>query len=52
MALHDELVVFDGLIAANFARDIFEDMRRGGVSAANLTYSVWEVSLLNNHPGI
>ncbi len=42
MALHDELVVFDGLIISNWSRSVFEDMRRGGVTAANCTCSVWE----------
>ena len=30
MTLHEEIVVIDGLIVANFTREIFEDMRRGG----------------------
>lgn len=42
MSLHDEIVVFDGLIVSKFGRDIFEDMRRGGITAANCTCSVWE----------
>ena len=42
MTLHDDIIVFDGLIVADFSRDIFEDMRRGGVTAANCTCSVWE----------
>lgn len=41
-ALHDKLTVFDGLIIANWDRSIFEDMRRGGLGAANCTCSVWE----------
>jgi len=40
--LHRELVVFDGLIVSNWSRPVFEDMRRGGVTAANCTVSVWE----------
>jgi membrane dipeptidase len=40
--LHDELVVIDGLIVSNWSRDVFEDMRRGGLTAANCTCSVWE----------
>ncbi len=35
MDLHQELVVIDGLIVSNFSRSVFEDMRRGGVTAAN-----------------
>jgi membrane dipeptidase len=40
--LHRELTVFDGLIVANFGREVFEDMRRGGLTAANCTCSIWE----------
>ena len=40
--LHDDLIVFDGLIIANWGREVFEDMRRGGLTAANCTCSVWE----------
>jgi len=40
--LHDELIVFDGLIVSKFDRSIYEDMRRGGITAANCTCSVWE----------
>ncbi len=41
-SLHDDLIVFDGLIVANWSRDVFEDMRRGGITAANCTCSIWE----------
>ena len=40
--LHDQLIVIDGLNVSNFSRSVFEDMRRGGVTAANCTSSVWE----------
>jgi membrane dipeptidase len=40
--LHRDLTIFDGLIVANFGRDIFKDMRRGGLTAANCTCCVWE----------
>lgn len=40
--LHNEIIVFDGLIIARWGREVFEDMRRGGVTAANCTCSVWE----------
>ncbi|MGH8757077.1 MAG: membrane dipeptidase, partial [Burkholderiales bacterium] len=40
--LHQDSVVIDGLIIAKWERSIFEDMRRGGLSAANCTVSVWE----------
>jgi membrane dipeptidase len=40
--LHDSSLVIDGLIIAKWTREVFEDMRRGGISAANCTVSVWE----------
>jgi membrane dipeptidase len=40
--LHKDAVVIDGLIIAKWDRALFEDMRRGGLSAANCTVSVWE----------
>ena len=40
--LHDDAIIIDGLIIAKWDRSIFEDMRRGGLSAANCTVSVWE----------
>lgn len=40
--LHDNAIVIDGLIVSNWSRDVFEDMRRGGLTAANCTCSVWE----------
>lgn len=40
--LHQDAVVFDGLIVANWSREVFEDMRRGDLTAANCTCSVWE----------
>ena len=42
LALHRDAVVIDGLIISNFSRRVFEDMRKGGLSAANCTCSVWE----------
>ena len=42
MSLHEDLTVIDGLIVAKFSRAIFEDMRRGGITATNCTCSVWE----------
>jgi membrane dipeptidase len=35
-------IIFDGLIVANWGPDIFHDMRRGGLTAANCTCCVWE----------
>ncbi|OIN09167.1 dipeptidase [Oceanisphaera psychrotolerans] len=40
--LHNQSVVIDGLIIANWGKELFEDMRRGGLTAANCTVSVWE----------
>ena len=42
MTMHDELIVIDGLNVSKFDRKIFEEMRRGNVTAANCTCSVWE----------
>lgn len=40
--LHDRSIVIDGLIISDFGRPVFEDMRRGGLTAANCTCCVWE----------
>src|SRR5215471_17964621 len=40
--LHQDLVLFDGLIVSKWSRAVFEDMRRGGLTAANCTCCVWE----------
>lgn len=40
--LHDDAIVIDGLIIAKWNRELFEDMRKGGLTAANCTVSVWE----------
>ena len=32
--LHQDAIIVDGLIIANFTREVFEDMRRGGLTAA------------------
>jgi membrane dipeptidase len=41
-SLHQQSLVIDGLIIAKWTREVFEDMRRGGITAANCTVSVWE----------
>ena len=41
-ALHRDALVVDGLVIARWSRAVFEDLRRGGVSAANCTCCVWE----------
>ena len=40
--LHQDAIVIDGLIIAKWNRELFEDMHRGGLTAANCTVSVWE----------
>ncbi len=41
-SLHQDMVVFDGLIVSNWSEAIFRDMRRGGLTGANCTVCVWE----------
>ena len=41
-SLHKSAIVIDGLIVSNWSRQVFEDMHRGGLTAANCTCSVWE----------
>jgi hypothetical protein len=40
--LHDSLAVIDGLVISKWSRAVFADMRRGGLTAANCTCSIWE----------
>jgi membrane dipeptidase len=40
--LHDSSIIIDGLNISKFDRSVFEDMRKGGVTAVNCTVSVWE----------
>jgi len=40
--LHAKMDVVDGLIISRWSRGVFEDMRTGGLTAANCTCSVWE----------
>ena len=40
--LHEDLIVIDGLIVSNWSEDVFRDMRKGGLTAANCTCCVWE----------
>lgn len=39
--LHDSLTVIDGLIVSKWSRAVFADMRKGGLTAANCTCSIW-----------
>src|SRR5262245_43565061 len=40
--LHRDMIVIDGLIISKFSRAVFQDMRKGGLTAANCTCCVWE----------
>ena len=42
MALHKESIVIDGLEISNWSREVFENMRRGGLTAVNATIAVLE----------
>ena len=39
---HETLIVVDGLNISRWGREVFEDMRRGGLTVANCTCSIWE----------
>src|ERR1700739_5005050 len=39
---HATSIVIDGLIISNFGRPVFEDMRKGGLTAGNCTCCVWD----------
>ncbi|MEM7253707.1 MAG: membrane dipeptidase [Pseudomonadota bacterium] len=41
-ALHADAIVIDGLEICNWNRSVFEDMRRGGLTAVNCTCVVWQ----------
>lgn len=41
-SIHANAIVIDGLIISKWDRSVFEDMRKGGLTAANCTVSVWE----------
>ena len=41
-ALHQSSIVIDGLNISKWSRDVFEQMHRGSLTAANCTCSVWE----------
>jgi len=40
-ATFDDAILIDGLVIANFSRAVFEDMAKGGITAANCTCCVW-----------
>ncbi len=37
----NDAIMIDGLVIARFSRAVFEDMRKGGITAANCTCCVW-----------
>ena len=40
--LHKDALIIDGLVISKWSREVFADMRKGGLTAANCTCSVWE----------
>ena len=40
--LHNDMIVIDGLVISNWSRSVFEDMHKGGLTAANCTVCVWD----------
>jgi len=41
-SLHEASIIIDGLNISKFDRSVFEDMRKGGVTAVNCTVSLWD----------
>jgi membrane dipeptidase len=41
-SVHTRSIVIDGLVVSRWSRSVFEDMQRGGLTAANCTCCVWE----------
>jgi len=40
--MYSSLTVIDGLVISKWSRAVFADMRKGGLTAANCTCSIWE----------
>ncbi|MEY3883574.1 MAG: hypothetical protein RLZZ379_852 [Pseudomonadota bacterium] len=40
--IHQDSIVIDGLNISKWERPVFEDMKKGGLTAVNCTISVWE----------
>ncbi len=40
--LHKSAIVIDGLVVSRWSRQVFEDMHKGGLTAANCTCSIWD----------
>ena len=41
MDKYTDAVLIDGLVISKFSRSVFEDMKKGGITAANCTCCVW-----------
>ena len=41
MGKYKDAIFIDGLVISKFSRAVFEDMKKGGITAANCTCSVW-----------
>ena len=41
MGTYKDAIFIDGLVISKFSRAVFEDMKKGGITAANCTCSVW-----------
>ena len=40
MTLHQDAIIFDGLLVSNWSREVFEAMHEGGLTAANCTHAL------------
>jgi len=43
IALHKESIIIDGLEISNWSRNVFENMRKGGLTAVNATVALTAV---------
>ncbi len=41
-SLHEKSIIIDGLEINRWSREVFEDMRKGGLTAVNCTVAAWE----------
>ncbi|MGH6915571.1 MAG: membrane dipeptidase, partial [Geminicoccales bacterium] len=39
---HDDLIVIDALEHSNWDRELFEELRTGGLTAVHVTLAIWE----------
>lgn len=42
IGLHSDAIIIDGLVISDWSHTVFEDMKSGGLTAANCTCGVWE----------